>query len=141
LAQNVHLKNNMEADMNNKPINRKEFIGTLGKIGIGTCMCAAAASMRAAFGGEAAAPKSLQTEQTAKPVVETKPGDKTVERAAKRMEFGDSWIKRFFDAMDQTLDEASRKKLMTENGKACFIAYAGPRKQKPGPDAFDRFTK
>ncbi len=79
--------------MKNKPINRKEFIGTLGKIGIGTCMCAAAAGMRAAFGGETPSLKSPQTAQTTKPVVETKPGDKTVERAAKRMEFGDGWVK------------------------------------------------
>ena len=112
--------------MKDKTINRKEFIGALGKISFGTCVCAAAAGMRAAFGS--------QTSQT-------KPGDKTVERAAKRMEFGDGWVKRFFDIMDLTLDEVTRKKLMTENGKACFTAYAGPRKQQPGPDEFDRFIK
>jgi hypothetical protein len=115
-----------EAPMKNKPINRKEFIGALGKMSIGTCMCAAASGMRAAFGS--------QTSQT-------NPGDKTVERAAKRMEFGDSWVKRFFDVMDQTLDEATRTKLMMENGKVCFTDYAGPSKQQPGPDAFERFTK
>lgn len=112
--------------MKNKSINRKEFIGALGKISFGTCMCAAASGMRAAFGS--------QTSQT-------KPGDKTVERAAKRMEFGDLWVKRFFDVLDRTVDETTRKKLMMENGKACYIDYAGPSKQQPGPDALERFTK
>jgi len=112
--------------MRNKTINRKEFIGAIGKMGIGTCMCTAAAGMRAAFGSQ---------------TTQTKPGDKTVERAAKRMEFGDIWVKRFFDVLDKTVDEATRTKLMMENGKACFIDYAGPSKQKPGPDALDRFTK
>jgi hypothetical protein len=68
-----------------------------------------------------------------------KPGDKTVERAAKRMEFADGWLRRFFETMDQTLDETARLKLMTANGRACFAAYAGPPKQKPAPDAVAKF--
>jgi hypothetical protein len=131
----------VEAYMKNRPINRKEFIGALGKIGVGTCLCAAAAGMRAAFGNQAPPLKSSQTAPSTKAVAETKPGDKTVERAAKRMEFGDGWVKRFFDVMDQTVDQATRTKLMTENGKACFIAYAGPRKQHPDPDALEKFSQ
>ncbi len=121
--------------MKNKPINRKEFIASLGKFGAGTCLCAAAAGMEAAFGGQTASSKSAQTPAS------TKPGDKSVERAAKRMEFGDGWVRRFFDVMDKTLDETTRKKLMIANGKACFSAYAGPPTKQPGPDAFEQFAK
>ncbi|MCK7490074.1 MAG: hypothetical protein MZU79_07520 [Anaerotruncus sp.] len=42
--------------------------------------------------------------------------------------------------MDRTLDEASRERLMVANGRSCFAAYAGPPKQKPAPDALEKFT-
>jgi len=111
--------------MIHEPIGRKEFLATLGKGGAGLCMCAAAAGMRAAFAGQTAA---------------AKPGDKTVERAAKRMEFVDGWVRRFFEAMDKTVDEASRQRLMLANGRSCFSAYAGPPKKQPAPDALGKFT-
>jgi hypothetical protein len=111
--------------MIHKPIGRKAFLATLGKAGAGACMCAAAAGMRAAFAGQTAA---------------TKPGEKTDARAAKRMEFADGWVRRFFEAMDKTLDEASRQRLMLANGRSCFAASAGPQKKQPDPDAFAKFT-
>lgn len=107
------------------PIGRKEFLATLGKGGAGLCMCAAAAGMQAAFAGQTAP---------------SNPGDKTDERAAKRMEFVDGWVRRFFEAMDRTLDKASRQRLMMANGKSCFAAYAGPQKNQPAPDALEKFT-
>jgi hypothetical protein len=111
--------------MTHKPIGRKAFLATLGKAGAGVCMCAAAASMRSAFAGQTAA---------------TKPGEQTGARAAKRIEFVDGWVQRFFEAMDQTLDEATRQKLMTANGRSCFGAYAGPPKKQAAPDALEKFT-
>lgn len=126
--------------MKDKALNRKEFIATLGRFGAGTCLCAAAAGMHAAFGGQTSSAKSAQTPAPPKAVDQTKPGDKTVGRAAKRMEFGDGWLRRFFGAVDETLDEPSRKRLMMANGKACFAAYAGPPKKQPGPDALEKFT-
>ena len=111
--------------MIHESIGRKEFLATLGRGGAGLCMCAAAAGMQAAFAGQTPAPK---------------PGDKTPERAAKRMEFADGWVRRFFEAMDKTLDEASRQRLMVANGKSCFAAYAGPLKKQPRPDALKKFT-
>jgi hypothetical protein len=111
--------------MFHEPVGRKAFLATLGKAGAGACMCAAAAGMQAAFGGQAAA---------------AKPGDKTNARAAKRMEFVDGWVRRFFEAMDQTLDEDSRRKLMMANGRSCFAAYAGPPKKLPAPDALEKFS-
>jgi hypothetical protein len=111
--------------MIHEPIGRKEFLVTLGKGGAGLCMCAAAAGMQAAFAGQTAS---------------SKPGDKTAERAAKRMEFADGWVRRFFEAMDKTFDEASCQRLMMANGKSCFAAYAGPQKKQPAPDALEKFT-
>lgn len=111
--------------MAHRPLRRKEFLATMGKAG--ACMCAAAAGMRTAFAGQAQAPAP-------------KPGDKTVERAAKRMEFADGWVRRFFATLDKTVDEASRGKLMRANGRSCYAAYAGPPKKTPGPDALEKFT-
>ncbi len=126
--------------MRNKPIKRKEFIAGIGKAGAGVCLCAAAAGMRAAFGGQETASKTAQPAPPPEAPAQTKPGDKTVERNAKRMEFGDQWVRRFFEAIDRTLDEPARKKLMMANGKSCFAAYAGPPKKQPAPDALEKFT-
>jgi hypothetical protein len=92
-------------------MDRKGFLTTV----VGGCACAAVSGMRAALGAEP-----------------PQPGEKSVERAAKRMEFADEWVKRFFAAVDQTLDEPTRHKLMEANGRLCFVAYAGPprREQK-----------
>jgi hypothetical protein len=125
--------------MKDRILNRKEFISALSKIGAGTCMCAAAASMHAAVGGRTTLSKAAQTTPRPKAIDQTKPGDKTIERAAKRMEFGDGWLARFFDVFDKTLDEPTRKKLMMANGRSCFAAYAGPPKPQPGPDAVEKF--
>lgn len=126
--------------MKDKALNRKEFMAALGRFGAGTCLCAAAASMHASFGGQTASPKPTPPPAPPKPTGGTKPGDPSVERAAKRMEFGDGWLRRFFGAVDETLDEPSRQRLMTANGKACYASYAGPPKKQPGPDAFEKFA-
>jgi hypothetical protein len=110
--------------MASQPLKRKEFLGTLGRAG--ACACAAAAGCRSALGGQTTASAS-------------KPGDKTRERASKRMEFVDEWVGRFFEVMDRTLDEPARERLMVANGRSCYAAYAGPPKKQPGPDAFEKF--
>ena len=110
--------------MDHRPLTRKDFLAALGRTG--ACMCAAAASMRTAFAGQTAPPAP-------------KPGDKTVQRAAKRMEFVDGWVRRFFEVMDKTLDAAARERLMVANGRSCYAAYAGPPKKQPGPDALEKF--
>ena len=125
--------------MNKESINRKEFMTALGKFSAGTCLCAAAAGMHAAFGSQDSPPKSAQAPPPPQDLDRTKPGEKSVARAAKRMAFGDEWLPRFFATMDRTLDEQSRRKLMEANGKACFAAFAGPPKTQPGPDAFEKF--
>jgi hypothetical protein len=115
--------------MSPRIMDRKTFLGTIGTLGGAACMCAAASGMRSALGAEptpspAPAPSS--------------PGDTTVTRAAKRMEFVDEWLPRFFRVMDETVEEAARRKLMEANGKACFVAYAGPPRKTPRPDELER---
>lgn len=107
-----------------RPLKRKDFLAAAGKAGV--CACAAAAGMRTAFAGPA---------RTQAP----KPGGTAAERAAKRMEFVDGWVRRFFAALDSTVDEETRRTLMAANGRGCFAAHAGPPKQAPGPDALEKF--
>jgi hypothetical protein len=106
-------------------IDRKHFVAALGAA---SCMCAAVSGMRAALAEEPP------------PAPPSKPGERTPERAVKRMEFVDGWVKRFFDVVDHTLDPEVRNRLMEANGAACFAAYAGPPAHPPGPDALARFT-
>lgn len=93
--------------MKNGAMDRKSFLKTLGKAGVcaGACGCAAAGGLGAAL---------------ALPAGQAKPGDKTPERAVKRMEFADLWLKRFFDVMDRTLDADARRRLMMANGRTCY---------------------
>jgi hypothetical protein len=103
--------------MKNGVMDRKSFLRSLGKAGAcaGACACAAAGGLRAALAFEPG---------------QAKPGDKTTERAVKWMDFADMWIKRFFDVMDQTLDVASRTKLMMANGKTCYRDWIRESKQE-----------
>lgn len=63
--------------MINKTMKRKSFMKSIGKAG--ACVCTAAGGLRSALG---LAPG------------QSKPGDMTPERAVKRMEFADRWVKR-----------------------------------------------
>jgi len=103
--------------MNRGTMDRKSFLRSLGKAAAcaGACACAAAGGLRAAL--------ALEPGQA-------KPGDKTPERAVKRMEFSDAWVKRFLDVMDQTLDAASRTKLMMANGRTCYRDWIRDSKQE-----------
>jgi hypothetical protein len=94
-----------EDGMKSHIMNRKAFLNTSGKMGACTCLCAASSSVHT----------SLFQEGN-----QTRPGEKTMERAVKRMEYADHWVKRFFDVMDRTLDEETRKRLMMANGIACY---------------------
>ena len=116
-------------------MDRKKFILTLGAFGVGGCMCAAAGSMRAAFGDSRPAQPASPTPAIppAEPAPSSMPGAKTPARAVKRMEFVDGWVQRFFQVVDQNLDEPTRRKLMTANGKACFAAYDTSGKRRPTP--------
>ena len=80
--------------MNDRIVDRREFFSHIGQTGV--CMCTATAGLGVAL----------------------EPGNKSIERAAKRLEFGDGWIKRFLEVMEQNLNEETRVKLMKANGRA-----------------------
>jgi hypothetical protein len=117
--------------MAGETLDRKQFIAALGRAGAGVCICAAVGGMRAALGAETPASKPTAAVDTTRAIDRTKPGDRTVERAAKRMEFADGWVQRFFAAVDATLDEPTRRRLMEANGRSCYVAYAGPPGHEP----------
>ena len=110
--------------MKNGIMDRKSFLRSLGQAG--ACACVAAGGLRTALG--------LTPGQA-------KPGDKTPERAVKRLEFADHWVKRFFDVLDRTLDAESRRKLMTANGKTCFRDWIQESKQEMKPIDFDQWAE
>jgi hypothetical protein len=124
--------------MDDRIMDRKEFFSRMGRTGI--CMCAAAAGMASALTGAVPDEKAAEKETPPKPTPNTEPGDKSIERAAKRMEFGDGWVKRFMEVMEQNLDEKAREKLMQANGKACYIAYAGNGQKRATPISFEHFA-
>jgi hypothetical protein len=92
--------------MEAKTVDRKGFLKAAG---MGACACACAAA------GVAPA-LEVRAEEAG-------PGAKSSERAVKRVEFADKWVKRFFDVVDRTLDPATRRKLMMANGSACFSGW------------------
>jgi len=102
-----------ENHVQKEAMNRKEFFKTAGKNGVGACLCCGA------VGGLGTALAELQAQ--------TQPGDKTAERA----------VKRFFDAVGQTLDEETRKKLMMLNGKTCYRDWIRETKQEIRPIEFE----
>jgi len=124
--------------MNDRIMGRKEFLSRVGRTG--ACLCAAAAGMASALTGSVPDEKAAGTETARKPVSDTVPGEKSVERAAKRMEFGDGWVKRFMEVMEQVLDEKTRDRLMQANGKACYVAYAGEGRRRATPVTFEYFV-
>jgi len=57
-----------------------------------------------------------------------------------KMDFTQKWVKRFFDILDQQIDEKTRKKLMLANGAACAKgAYGEITTSKPAsPEEIDK---
>jgi hypothetical protein len=120
-------------------VNRKGFMTTLGCIGAGACVCGAVMGFPSAFGAES--PRPVEPEGETAERTPTKPGEQSAARAAKRMEFVDAWIPRFFLLVDDHLDEPTRKRLMAANGKACFSAYAPDMKRRPEPATPETIAK
>lgn len=109
--------------MDRDSIDRKTFVRLLGRAGVGTCLCAAA------LGAEAAA----QPQENAAQAPPPKRGVASAERAAKRMEFVDVWVPRFFSILDAQLDEPTRRRLMVANGTACFTGSRSDMTRRPEP--------
>lgn len=123
--------------MSGETMDRKAFFGAVGKVGGAACMCAAAGGMMRALEATPT-PKPAAAVPKPEPAAPSQPGDATLARAAKRMEFVDEWLPRFFRVLDETVDAATRRTLMEANGKVCFAAYAGPPRTTPRPDELER---
>ncbi len=106
--------------MNNQSISRKSFLAGIGRTCTCACVCALASSLDAA-GGRAVTGYSVEKEEASKP----KPP-----RSQERMEFTEKWAARFFKILDANLDAPIRKKIMMENGKACYLAWQAEANRK-----------
>jgi hypothetical protein len=127
--------------MSDKIWSRKEFFSCLGKTGAGMCLCGAIAGNLMTSSGETETGKKAEKEIIRKAPDETQPGEKSIERSAKRMEFCDGWIKRFMEVLSQNLDEKTLEKLMKANGKACLKAFSPAGKRRASPVTFEHFAE
>jgi hypothetical protein len=59
------------------------------------------------------------------------PQEDAATQCDKKQEFTQTWAKTFFDLLDSNVDEATRKKLMQANGRACYQRGMKGRTIKP----------
>ena len=92
--------------MSRTAMSRKDFMRGAGAAGVGSCLCVV--GLREALAAAGA---------------DVSPGAATPERAVKRMEFADGWIRRFMATLDGTLDTETCRKVMMANGKSCYCEW------------------
>ncbi len=112
--------------MNDSSINRKEFLAKMGKCCVGSCLCAVMLGARRLGAQDSA---DVATPEVEKP------------RSQERIEFAEKWAIRFFDVLDSTLDEETRRKIMMANGKACFLAWIEETGQEIKPVTLESLTE
>ncbi len=120
----------MNEQRNLSAVDRKQFLRIAGRAGVAACMCGAAVGAARALDIEPGIP-GQQKKPAAAP--QSRPGDALPSRAAKRMEFVDQWVPRFFRVIDAELDEPTRRRVMAANGKACFSGYRPDLKRRADP--------
>lgn len=81
-------------------MDRKEFLKSVGVLGVGTGICC--------LGSPAFAAQS-----TGAPT----------HSCQEKVEFSEGWVKRFMGVLDEGLDAETRARIMEANGKACARAY------------------
>lgn len=96
--------------MQKTSLTRTEFLGTVGKMAVGVCACAATSGIVQALAADA--PPDSTTAAPSAP-----------NRAEERMKFAEGWVTRFFRELDANIPEDLRKKLMIANGCACHRAW------------------
>ncbi len=119
--------------MDHKAMDRKEFLEGVGR----ACACSCVYALAAGLGPVNAEDNARPGEDGAKGAPAKKP------RSQERLEFTEKWAVRFFKALDANLDEATRKKIMMANGRACLLAWQEETKQRPRttPVTLESFTK
>ena len=110
--------------MDDKSMNRKEFLAGVGKV----CACSCVYALAASLG-------SVNAQDSTKQTVEKPEGEPVKKpRSEERVEFTEKWLVRFFDVFDANLDEPTRKKVMMANGKACLLNWYKETNQQPRPE-------
>ena len=114
-------------------MDRKQFLRGVGRACACSCVCALASSL----GTIPAQDSTKKAAEKAKDEPAKKP------RSQERMEFTERWAVRFFNVLDASLDEPTRKKIMMANGKACLLAWQKATNQKPRtqPVTLEDFAK
>jgi len=115
--------------MDKSQMNRKEFLTNVGKY----CLCSCACALGATLAGVRGDDSTLPADSAAAPV--KKP------RSEERVEFAEKWVVRFFDILDANLDEATRRKIMMANGRACFLNWIKETDQQIRPVTLDQMKQ
>lgn len=110
--------------MSDNTMNRKQFLTSMGKVCMGTCACALAASISDLY---------AQDNKSAPPSAEPPKS-----RNDTRMAFAEGWLTRFFTVFDENLDPATRKKIMMANGRACYLNWIQETNQQIKPITMER---
>jgi hypothetical protein len=111
--------------MKNKKLDRKKFLSSIGKIGLCACACSAIGSLEKIYA------KGSQTQDTKEPKSER----------PFRTEFINKWTPRFFSVFANVVDKRTAKKVMMENGKACYDAWIKETNQKLKPVNFEKWKE
>jgi hypothetical protein len=119
--------------MDEHPINRKQFLSNVGK----ACACSCVYAMTAGISSIMAEDSTKQTAQPVEGSEVKKP------RSQERIEFTEKWAVRFFNVMDENLDEPTRKKVMMANGKSCLLAWQKEtnQPQRTEPVTLEQFAE
>jgi hypothetical protein len=119
--------------MDDKSMNRKEFLTGIGRI----CACSCVSALAASLNSMNAQDSTKQTAEKASGGLVKRP------RSQERIEFTEKWVVRFFNVLDANLDEATRMKIMMSNGKECLLAWQKETKQQPRtkPVTLEGFAK
>jgi hypothetical protein len=111
--------------MSDRSMNRKQFLGTVGLCGMGSCSCI--------LGGKAASLLAQEPKPDA-------PQPTKKARSQERIEFAEKWVTRFFDVLDANLDQETRKTIMMANGRVCFLEWVKETGKQIKPVTLEQFA-
>jgi hypothetical protein len=112
--------------MSSEPIDRQQFLTTLGRFCAGSCACAAAVGLPAVYGLESGGQNPPQAQPS---------------RSEQRIAFAEAWIRRFMNVLDTELDEATRARIMMANGSACYDGWIRATGQQITPITLEELRK
>jgi len=66
---------------------------------------------------------------------------KKTQRSEQRIAFGEEWVVRFMGVLDSTLDDATKKMVMEENGRRCYHNWTKESGRKIKPVTLEQYKK